>query len=141
MSWRKLTEENLIAALSRAEVEAFKQDFEIDAVERLLSDTTAEVRGYIDAGRKCRMDPDASTIPPMLVTPTIEVAAFRLLKRIDIIPNEARKTAYERALSLFEKVAAGQIVPPDYGAPAADDTKQAVTAPAASGVTPPRLLD
>ena len=141
MNWKKLTEDDLVTTLSRAEVDTFKNDFEIEAVERLLADTTAEVRGYIDAGRKCRMSPDASTLPPMLVTPTLEVAAFRLLKRRNVNPNEARTTAYERALSLFEKVAAGQIVPADYNAPAADDTKQVATSPAFSAPKPARLLD
>ena len=141
MDWKKLTEDDLVAALSRKEVDAYKNDFEIDAVEKLLADTTAEVRGYIEAGRKCRMSPDAATLPPMLVSPTLEVAAFRLLKRRNVNPNEARTTAYERALSLFEKVAAGQIVPADYNAPAADDTKQVATSPAFSAPKPARLLD
>ena len=139
--WTKLTEDDLVAALSRKEVDAYKNDFEIDAVEKLLADTTAEVRGYIEAGRKCRMSPDAATLPPMLVSPTLEVAAFRLLKRRNVNPNEARTTAYERALSLLEKVAAGQIVPADYNAPAADDTKQVATSPAFSAPKPARLLD
>ena len=139
--WIKLTEDALVAVLSRKEVDASKNDFEIDAVEKLLADTTAEVRGYIEAGRKCQMSPDAATLPPMLVSPTLEVAAFRLLKRRNVNPNEARTTAYERALSLFEKVAAGQIVPADYNAPAADDTKKVATSPAFSAPKPARLLD
>ena len=141
MNWKKLTEDDLVTTLSRAEVDAFKNDFEIDAVERLLADPTAEVRGYIDAGRKCRMSPDASTLLPMLVTPTLEVAAFRILKRLDIVPNEARTKAYERALSLFEKVAAGQIGPPRCGGRAADDTGQRASAPAFSAPRPGRRLD
>ena len=41
--WRKLPEDDLVATLSRAEVDAFKNDFEIEAVEKLLIDVTAEV--------------------------------------------------------------------------------------------------
>lgn len=139
--WRKLTEDDLVATLSRAEVDAFKNDFEIEAVEKLLIDVTAEVRGFIDSGRKCRMDPDEATLPAMLKSAAMDYMAFKLLKRLDIVPNEARTKAYDRACDLFEKVARGEIVPPDYGTPATDDTKQVATSPTFSPAQPARLLD
>ena len=39
--WRKPTESDLVATLSREEVDAFKNDFEVDAVTVLLADTAA----------------------------------------------------------------------------------------------------
>ena len=139
--WTKLTEDDVIANLTRRELDAHRNEFEVDVVRKILVETVDLVRGSIESGRKCRLSPEAGTIPAMLVSPSVDYAVFALLKRINVVPNEARTKAYERALTLFEKVAAGQIVPPDYGAPVADETKQVATAPAFSAPKPARLLD
>ena len=113
MSWKKLTEENVIANLTRRELDLHRNEFEVDVVREILVETVDLVRGSIESGRKCRLSPEAGTIPAMLVSPSIDYAIFSLLKRINVVPNEARTKAYDKATSLFDRIAAGQITPPD----------------------------
>ena len=88
--WKKLTEENLVAALSRREVEAFRRDFEVDTVQRLIDDLTGEIRGYIFSNGKARMDPDESTIPASCVPKAVSILVVRVLSRINLQPVEVR---------------------------------------------------
>ena len=111
--WRKLTEDDLIANLTRREAEAYRRDFEIDPVQKILDETADMVRGNIESGRRCRLSPEAGTIPTMLVSPAVDYATFKLLKRCNLSINEPRTKAYEHAVALFDKIAAGQITPPD----------------------------
>lgn len=115
--WRKVTRADLAAALSEPEIRAFGQNEDADdtAVERLVANTVSAVRGYVRSGRRCRMPDDEALLPEMLVAPAMDVAAFNLLKRFNRCPNEARTKAYERAIALFERLAAGAVVPEDYG--------------------------
>ena len=117
MSWRKVTRDDLAATLSEREIRVFGQNDSFDeaAVDRQLANAVSAVRGYIRSGRKCRMPDDGELVPDFLVTPATDLAAYNLLKRFNRNPNEARTKAYERALALFEKVAAGAVVPEDYG--------------------------
>ena len=90
----------------------------------------AHARGCVRSGRKCRMPSDEGLLPDMLVAPAMDYAAFNLLKRLRRAVNESRTKSYDRACSLFEKVAQGVIVPEDYGEDPAD------VAPAASLARP-----
>ncbi|MGN0846827.1 MAG: phage protein Gp36 family protein [Kiritimatiellia bacterium] len=140
--WRKITKEDLHATLSEQEIRAFGQTdaFDASAVERQVANTVAAVRGFVRSGRRCRMSPDESTLPEMLVSPAMDVAAFNLLKRFNRVPNEARTKAAERAQDLFERIAAGAVVPEDHGEEPAD-ASPAAAAPAFSPPSPVRLLD
>ncbi len=113
MSWKKLTEENLVANLTREEVESRRKDFEMDPVPEILDETVELIRGSIESGRKCQLDPTPGTIPAMLVSAAANYAAYTLLKRYRVKINEERTKAYDHAVAFFEKVAAGQITPPD----------------------------
>lgn len=113
MSWTKLTEDKIVANLTREEVESRRNDFEIDPVAEILAETVELVRGSIESGRKCRLDPTPGTIPAMLVSHAANYATFMLLKRYRVKINEDRTKAYDHAVAFFEKVAAGQITPPD----------------------------
>ena len=130
--WTKLTEEKIVANLSRREIESYRRDFEVDVVRSIIDDTTELIRGSIESGRKCRLSPEAGTIPKMLISPASDYAAYMLLKRINIVPNEARTASYENANSLFNKIASGQIIPPDGvnaepEAPVRDPARPAIT--------------
>ena len=113
--WRKPTEDDLVATLSRIEVDAYRKDFEIEAVERLLSDTAAYVRTYIRSNGNVRMDPDESTLPASCISPAMDYAAFKLLKRRNVKVNADRETAYNDALTYFRDIAAGKTNPESYG--------------------------
>ena len=40
-----------------------------------------------------------------------DIAAFDVVKRINVDPNEARKSAWEKALELLDRVAKGEYIP------------------------------
>ena len=109
MAWRKVSESDLIASLSQKEVDAFRKsaEFENDPVERLLAGVVAKVRGYIRASRTVPLDPDESTIPEALVTDAMDYLRYEILTRMNVVVNESRTKAYERAVETFKEVANG----------------------------------
>ena len=139
--WKKLTEENLVAALSRREVEAFRRDFEVDTVQRLIDDLTGEIRGYIFSNGKARMDPDESTIPASCVPKAVSILVVRVLSRINLQPVEVRVDNAKLAAEFFNSLAAGKGKVEDYDTPVTDTAQQVATAPAFSEPRPARLLD
>ena len=120
--WRKPTEDDIVATLSRNEVDVYRKDFEIEAVERLLSDTVAYVRTYISSNGNVRMDPDETTLPASCISPAMDYAAFKLLKRRNVKVNADRETAYNDAMTYFRDVAVGKVNPESYGAATTDTT-------------------
>ena len=139
MSWTKPTRDDLTASLSENEIGAYSgsSDF-TDAVEAILSRTVALVRGFVRAGGT-RLSLSADLLPPALMAPAMDYAAFDLLKRFDIPINEDRRKARTDATELFNRVAEGKMAiepeddPEGASAPAA--------APAAAAPHPERLLD
>lgn len=139
--WRKLTENDLVSALSREEVDAYRADFEIDPVPELLGQTTAYVRGYIRTNGSVRMDPDETTVPQSCVGPAMDYLVISILKRIGIEPNEVRKTAREEAVAYFRDIAAGKNKPEDFDLAPDNSQKMVAATPAFSNPKPERLLD
>ena len=119
MAWRKVDEADLAAVLSQGEIDAFRQDGSTDgsdAVARLIASTAGFVRSHIATSGKVRLAPDPVWLPEGLVVPAMEIAAYTVLKRIDVVPNEARKTAYQDAKSMLKDIAAGNLAVESYGA-------------------------
>ena len=96
MAWRKPTSDDLAARLSDMEIEAFRTSFtgEGDPVEMLLGDTAALFRGAIRTGGRSRMSPVAGTLPEAAISKAMDYAVFDVLKRLDIVPNEARTKSH-----------------------------------------------
>lgn len=118
MSWRKITQADFEAALSRKEIELFARSSNPDEdspVDRQLAITTDAVRGFVRSGRKCRICPEEGTLPDMLIAPALDIAVFNLLKRFSPAISEPRTAAYNRANSLMERIATGEIAPEDFG--------------------------
>lgn len=115
MGWRKPEQRDLVAKLNQKELAAFKQHPEYassaDPAEDILSQTAEFVRGACRTNKQVRLCPEMKSIPESLISPAMDVAAFDVLKRINVIPNDARKSAWEKALELFEKVANGGYIP------------------------------
>lgn len=141
MSWRKLTEEDLASRLSVAEIEAYSKSncFTANPADTILTNVTEEARGFIASGRKCRLGPEG-TLPQMLVSSALSIAVVELLTRISRKVNEDRSKARDNAYSLLNKIAAGEVVPEDYGE-APKETDKVATAPAYAPPKPARLLD
>ena len=120
--WRKPTEDDLIATLSRDEVEAFRKDFETDPVPNLISETVAWARGYIRSNGNVRMDPNEETLPASCISPAMDYICIKLLKRIDLVVNETRQKAHDDAITYFRDIAAGKNNPESFGAPPTEST-------------------
>lgn len=109
MAWRKVFEADLISALSLKEIDSFRTsaEFEHDPVDQLLAGVVAKVRGYIRASRTVALDPDESTIPEALVSDAMDYLRYEILTRMNVVVNESRTKAYERAVETFKEVANG----------------------------------
>lgn len=116
--WRTVDANDLAATLSLDEIEAYRRSFPRgagDPVARLLSRTTAMVRGYVASNGKVAMGP-SGTLPESLVNAAMDYATADVLKRMDTPMNDDRKRARQRAEELFEKVAKGEYTPESEGA-------------------------
>ena len=143
-NWRTVDETDLAATLSQGEVDAFRRDASLDGsdpVARLLERTVASVRGWISCNSAVRMGP-AGTLPASLISPAMDYAAFDVLKRVDVVPNDARRDARKRAEEIFEKISTGALGCESYSEDGAlaEDTRPA-SAPAFADAHPKRLLD
>ena len=118
MAWRKPETRDLTAKLNQRELEAFKihPDYASMAnpASDLLAQTAEFVRGFCRRNRQLAMSPNAGTIPESLMSPAMDIAAFDVLKRINVTVNEARKSAWERAIELLKDVASGAFTPESY---------------------------
>lgn len=142
MAWRKLTEDDLLAALSRDEVEAYRASAGLggDPVEAQVAATAAFVRGCVRSGGRARLSADAGAVPESLLPAAADYLRWQVLTRQNLPVNESRTRAYEAALALFERVRAGEFVPePDAEEEA---PRAAALAPATGRANPEkRLLD
>lgn len=138
MAWTQLTRDGLVATLAAREVDAFGQSSDFaDAVAATLAQTADAVRGFVRAGGR-KVPGDGGLVPPSLVPFAYDFAAFRLLKRFNVPVGEDRRRAYDAAMDIFGKVAAGAMaVEP------ADDAGDATSAtlPAFVPARPERRLD
>lgn len=139
MSWIKPTREDLTATISSEEIDAFgtSADF-TDVVDANLRRTVQLVRGYVRAGG-VKLPADESLMPPSLLAPAMDYAAYDLLKRFSVEIAEPRRRAREDALSVFKEVGAGRMaVEPHEDA---DGSSAVAVSPMTAPPTPARLLD
>jgi hypothetical protein len=122
MAWRAPTTADLIATLSKAEVDAFDQSVPASASapsEDLVARTASFVRGFIRRNHHVRLGP-AGTLPEGLISPAMDYAAYDMLKRLPVEVGAARVKAREEALLLFEDVASDKVTPESFGEDEAD---------------------
>lgn len=117
MAWRKPTEDDIIATLSREELDAYKTDagFTSDPVELLCRRAAALVRDYLRTNGNVRMSPNEGEIPEGCISPAMDYLAFDVLKRFGVSITQERKDARAAALAYLEKIAAGKLQPESYG--------------------------
>lgn len=115
MGWRKPEQRDLAAKLNQKELESFKlhpeYESSADPAEDILAQTAEFVRGACRTNKQVRLSPEYRSIPESLISPAMDLAVFDVLKRINVVPNEARKSAWEKAHELFERVASGAFIP------------------------------
>ena len=121
--WTKLTRDGLVATISADEVDAFGQSADFgDAVDAILAQTADAVRGFVRAGGR-KVSGGVGLVPPSLVPFAYDFAVFRVLKRFNVPVGEDRRKAYDAAMDVFKKVAAG-----DMAVEPADDAEDATSA-------------
>lgn len=137
MAWIKPTREDLTATLSSEEVDAFgtSADF-TDAADAILSRTVQFVRGYVRAGGMA-LPEDGSLMPPSLLAPAMDYAAYDILKRMPVEIGEPRRRAREDALSIFKEVGAGRMAVE----PHEESATSGATLPSFAPARPDRRLD
>lgn len=142
MAWRRITETDLVAALSQKEIEAHRSSAGLgdDPVEALIATTAAFVRGCVRSGGRAALAADALAVPESLVPAAVDYLRWQMLTRQNMTVNESRTKAYERALELFDRVRTGAFVPE---ADADEETSRAAALAPATGRANPekRLLD
>ena len=141
MTWRRLTKADLAAALSQAEIDAYRKSVgsgQTDPVGALLSRTAEMARGYCRANRAVGLPDDPESVPGMLVAACCDYAAYDVLKRMPVPVGEDRRRARDQALELFKAVARGEVTPERE-----EETSDSAAAgsPASAPPCPPRLLD
>ena len=121
-NWKRITEQNLVAALSRHEVDAYRSDFEVDTVNLLIADVVAEVRDHVASNGNVRMDPDEATVPASCVSKALDILVLRVLKRINVQPVQVRIDAARAAEEFLARIAEGKITPQGYDAGSTEPT-------------------
>ena len=115
MAWIHPTELTLAAYMSQEEIDAFRVYMGFDKsngrlkdpVDQVLEDTASMVRGYC----RTQMDrTDPFSVPQSLMSSAMVVARYRILTRMSLDVNEARRVDYERAMSHLELVAKGDVI-------------------------------
>lgn len=140
MSWRKVTEDDLVSSLAGAELDAFRRSSATDPVDPLIRATVAYVRGVIrSAPTRVKMNADEDTLPDSLIIPAMHYLRFSILMRMNQEANASRTKAYEDAVNLFREIRAGQYVPESDGA--SEGRNDIAGSPASGNQHPPRLLD
>ena len=135
MAWRKPDNEDLTATLSQVEGDEFNNspDFrsQNNASERVIADTAELVRGYIrklENKGAIKMHPEDGYIPSGLMNTAMDIAAFKMLKRFNLEPTEARKRAYEEAMQTLRDVGNELMIPESYIEPMTEEqAEDAVT--------------
>lgn len=112
MSWRAITETDLLQAISGAELEALRSaalaDGQEDPVAPTMADVTEFVRGYIAACNSNTLGP-VGTLPTRLINAAIDLLVVQISARVAgtvIDPNGVRQKASSAAIDLLRDVAA-----------------------------------
>ena len=109
--WRLPTATDLAATLSDMEIEAYRTSFadEGDPIAIRLNLTAARFRGAIRTGGRSRMSREEYSLPESVIGVAMDLAAYNILKRLDVAINEDRRKAYEKAEDFLRRLEEGKI--------------------------------
>ena len=114
MSWRTITEADVLTKLSSAELEAFREaavgEDQDDPITGAITNVTGLVRGYV-ATSGVTVDTDPDTVPERLIPAAVDILVVDIPARaagIQIDPNDARAKSKAQAIKLLERVADGK---------------------------------
>jgi hypothetical protein len=149
MSWRTLTESDLLTQLSDTELQRIRAAAtgdQPDPIAATLLSVTDTVRGYISAYAPNVLGP-ADTLPAELIDTAVALAVVRVWPRVGgsmLDPKGLRKDAHAEAMTLLRSdVATGKfrVRPPDSGSLPPGVGPQAELASSRTITTSPTNLD
>lgn len=119
-TWKVLTKQDLAAHINQDEIDAYTQlpEFktEADPVGDLMEQVASYVRGFCRASGAVKIDTTRQfSIPNSLVNAAIDIIVYRMLSRMPMEVLESRKTAWQEAEQLLQKVQSRQFLPESYG--------------------------
>lgn len=112
MSWRAITEADLLTRISGAELQTFRQAVlaagQADPVQPVFDQVTDQVRGYVAGCPANKLGPDG-TIPVKLLGPTLALCVMEVMARCGgriVDPGEHRRQSARDAYATLKDVAA-----------------------------------
>lgn len=109
MAWTVLTADHVLGELNNAEVEKYREiiaDDQADPLPGILARTTDYVRGFV--GKQVPLD--AAGLPAEVVNAAVDIAIYRLCKRVQTASADQRKPAADDAEDFLKGVAKGETV-------------------------------
>lgn len=111
MSWRELTEDDVLGVLNVAETEAYQfsvigddQNPREDAIRGVVQ----QCRGYIGDFASNQLA-EGLTLPERVILPALHLVRVELMNRLDITVSEDRRMAARAAMRFFERVSEGKV--------------------------------
>ena len=115
MSWRKITEADLLTQISGTELEALRgvvlADGQADPVQPSIDAITSKVRGFVAGNIRNDLDADPAKIPDRLIDAAVSLIIIQIMNRAGgtmIDPNGSRQKSADEANRLFRDVAAAK---------------------------------
>lgn len=115
MSWRVLTEADVLTKLSSPELEAFREAAvaleQADPITTAITSVTSLVRGYVGSNSKNDLDVATDTVPVRLIPAAVDILVVDIPARaggMQIDPDDARAKSKAQAIKLLERVADGK---------------------------------
>ena len=120
MAWITLTEADVLQNLNDSEVATYREkiaDGQTDPLAGILTDTTQDVRDYV-RGQVSSMP--ASGIPHGVKNQAIDIATWRLCKRVHTGTEQQRKGAHDEAIKKLTLISEGKVQIEDPSGTSAD---------------------
>jgi len=124
MAWRVPTEDDIIATISLAELQAYKQsaNWQEDPVEILCHRAAAMVRDALRTNGNVAMSPVEYEIPEGCISAAMDYVCFDVVKRNGGGATKERKEARRAAEKFFARIASGEYTPISWSAQETDST-------------------
>ena len=113
MAWREPTEDDIIATISVAELQAYKAsaNWQEDPVEILCRRAAALVRDALRTNGNVEMSPKEYEIPEGCISAAMDYVCFDVVKRNGGAATKERTEARKRAEEFFDRIAQGKFTP------------------------------
>lgn len=113
MAWRVPTEDDIIATISVAELNAYKAsaNWQEDPVDILCRRAAALVRDALRTNGNVEMSPNEYEIPEGCISAAMDYVCFDVVKRNGGAATKERAVARENAEEFIQRIAEGKFTP------------------------------